>query len=265
MCTVSIVPFDDGFRVVCNRDERRRRAAATPPTAHSVDRRVAIFPVDPEGGGTWAGVNDAGVAAILLNRTSRHALAVRRTPVRSRGWIVPRLLACDSVPAALDLAARIDPTEFNAFRVVIAQRMAGAVLTSDGDALSLETVHLLQPLMWTSSSLGDELVEPPRRRLFDRLVTTRPEAWLRAQSRFHEHSWPRHPRVSVMMERADTRTVSRTSIDVTASKIELGYDPLRRLSQSGGSRRESAPRLGRISRSDFDRIAASDPRFQATL
>ena len=54
---------------MCNRDERRDRRAATPPAVHRLQHRTAIYPVDPVGGGTWIGVNDAGLAAALLNRT----------------------------------------------------------------------------------------------------------------------------------------------------------------------------------------------------
>ena len=63
MCTVTIVPSGDGFCLGCNRDERRDRAVALPPTVHSLRQQTAIFQVDPAGQGTWVGVNGAGVAA----------------------------------------------------------------------------------------------------------------------------------------------------------------------------------------------------------
>jgi hypothetical protein len=47
MCTVTIVPHHDGFRLVCNRDERRDRPAATPPTVHRLQHRTPIYPVVP--------------------------------------------------------------------------------------------------------------------------------------------------------------------------------------------------------------------------
>jgi hypothetical protein len=70
---------------------------------------------------------------------------------------------------ALDLAAGLDPMQFGLFRLVLAQRMVIAVVTSDGLALSVETMGIPRPLMLTSSSLGDAVVEAPRRRLFERL------------------------------------------------------------------------------------------------
>ena len=44
MCTVSIVPIADGCRVVCNRDERRTRAAARPPRTWPTEVSWATYP-----------------------------------------------------------------------------------------------------------------------------------------------------------------------------------------------------------------------------
>jgi len=226
MCTVTIVPYDDGFRLVCNRDERRDRPSATTPTAHRLRDRAAIYPVDPVGGGTWIGVNDAGLAAALLNRTIDAAVSPGRTPQRSRGLIIPDLLGCRSLTDAFDIAAGLDPALFDLFRLALVQRMAAVVLTSDGLELSAETMSLSRPLMLTSSSLGDAVVETPRRRLFDRLVLKNEGAWLSAQTRFHAHQWRSRADISVTMEREVARTVSRTSITVTSHASELRYDSL---------------------------------------
>src|SRR5262249_8211042 len=69
MCTVSVVASRGGVRLVCNRDERVSRPVAQPPALHRTAAGVAIYPVDPESGGTWVGVTDRGFAAVLINRT----------------------------------------------------------------------------------------------------------------------------------------------------------------------------------------------------
>lgn len=219
------LPKDDGFRLVCNRDEQRDRPPAIPPHISCLQDRAAIFPVDPVGGGTWVGVNDAGVAAALLNRTVDTAARIGRWPPRSRGLIIPALLGCESLADALDVTAALDPTRFDLFRLVVVQTNTVAVVTSNGFALSIEANDFSRPLMLTSSSLGDAVVEPPRRRLFEQLVE-KEGAWLRAQARFHRHRWRSNADISVTMERPDARTVSRTLIDVSSRAIELCYHGL---------------------------------------
>jgi hypothetical protein len=227
MCTVTIVPYSDGFRLVSNRDERLDRPAAAAPTVHQLPCTTAIYPVDPVGGGTWIGVNEAGLAAALLNRTIDSAAARDCMPPRSRGLIIPHLLGCRSLIEALEIAEGLDPAQFDLFRVVLVQRMAAVVLISDGITLSFETIGLSRPLMLTSSSLGDAVVEVPRRRLFERLVSKKKKgAWVAAQTRFHAHRWRSRGDISVTMQLPATRTVSRTCIAVTSRATYIRYDPL---------------------------------------
>ncbi len=224
MCTVTIVPLEHGFRLSCNRDERRDRQAALPPIVHTIASRQAIFPVDPISQGTWVGVNDAGLAMALLNRASDSLDALDDKPRVSRGNIIPGLLACRSPDEALERCLGLDAGTYERFRVLIVQDTTGVIVTSDTRTLSHEVVSLSRPIMETSSALGDVLVEGPRRQLFEQLFNQpRCSAWLRAQRHFHQHQWPARPEISVMMERADARTVSQTVIDVQPRTIKMAY------------------------------------------
>jgi Transport and Golgi organisation 2 len=232
MCTVSIVPTLDGCRVVCNRDERRTRAAARPPRVWSTGASWAVYPQDPESGGTWIGVNGDGLVVALLNGTSTSA-APHAMP-RSRGSIVPGLLACTTIARAVQACEALDVRLFEPFRLVMVQRDAVAVVTSDAARPSPEACPLVAPVMFTSSSLGDDVVEVPRRRLFERLVLAADD-WLRGQSRFHRHRWRRRPEISVRMSRGDAATVSRTTIDVTSRTVDLEYEALDLASRSAAT------------------------------
>ena len=229
MCTVTIVPLgDSGFRLVCNRDERLPRPAAIPPSWRCLGRSTAAFPVDPAGGGTWVGVNDAGVAMALLNRTTR---GTRRRPgggrsALSRGLVIPALLDCRSMNEALEAAQSTDYSAFDAFSLVIVAEHHVAELTNASGPASLRERTLHQPVLFTSSSLGDERVEGPRRRLFEALVKNDGAGWTLGQVRFHRTQWAARPDISVLMERPDARTVSRTVIDVHARGTRLDYEEL---------------------------------------
>jgi hypothetical protein len=226
MCTVTIVPQDDGFRLACNRDERRDRPPAMLPAVHRQRGVTAVYPVDPVGGGTWVGGNTAGLVAALLNRTMDGTVPAGSVRLRSRGLIVPPLLGCRVLADAVDIAAATDPMQFNRFRLVVVQGTEAALLTSDGWTLSCETLCVSRPFMLTSSSLGDDLVEAPRRRLFERMVIERKGPWSAdAQTRFHAHRWRSRAEISVNMERPDARTVSRTFIRVGRGGVELRYSP----------------------------------------
>jgi hypothetical protein len=230
MCTVTIVPLDDnGFRLVCNRDERRSRADARPPVRRLVGGIMAAFPVDPVGGGTWIGINEAGIAMAILNRTPRMEASHLPTsaPARSRGVIIPKLLRHRNLDVAVEAArVAVGSGRFAPFSLVIADAHRVGVLSTDGDVLSGDELNLSHPLLFTSSSLGDEVVEGPRRQLFESLVLEERADWLLGQFRYHRTQWTARPDISVLMERVDARTVSRTVIDASSGEASLHYEPL---------------------------------------
>jgi hypothetical protein len=225
VCTVSLVPSRSGVRIVCNRDERRARPEAYGPGVRQVGRRTALFPVDPVSGGTWIAANDSGLAIALLNRTSQRGEVPSSR--RSRGLIIPSVLGCDALDAAVDQAMRIDASTFEPFRLVFVQRSRVGVVASDGVTLLCERETIDRPRMFTSSSLGDHIVEAARRALFERmLLQVAPGEWRDAQRRFHRHRWRTRPEISIVMTRSDARTVSRTTIDLSSDRISLNYRPL---------------------------------------
>ncbi len=186
-----------------------------------------VWPCDPQSGGTWIGVNDAGLAMVLLNRAPRQAAPT--SPTTSRGVLIPRLLHATDLDAAA-ARARMRLTNgatprFDPFTLVMIQRRAVVVLDYDNGLNSVTRHRLIAPLLFTSSSLGDEVVDRPRRRLFAALVqaSRRP---LAGQARFHRHRWRDRPDLSVWMARPDAATVSRTVVDVRSNAISVAYAAL---------------------------------------
>jgi hypothetical protein len=226
MCTVSVVPLGDGVRMACNRDERLSRPEASRPRLRRAGNRTAVFPVDPVSGGSWIGVNDAGLALALLNR-NRPGDA-RGLAVRSRGTLIPRLLAAGTLAGLRRRLGRIlhsDAPRFEPFTLVAVHRGALGVAINDGRAWSFETRLLTRPIVFTSSSLGDALVTAPRRALFAALVRCSPRP-LEGQRRFHRHRWPGRPEISVCLSRPDAATVSRTIVDIRGTRASLSYQSL---------------------------------------
>lgn len=68
MCTVTYIPKTNGeFILTQNRDEDIKRAIATPPIEKIINGQKHLFPIDPQGGGTWIGISETSRVASLLN------------------------------------------------------------------------------------------------------------------------------------------------------------------------------------------------------
>jgi hypothetical protein len=235
MCTLTAIQperrADDVplFRVVVNRDEQRTRAEALPPRVARAGDHDAIYPIDPVSRGTWVGVNTAGLVVAILN-SNPIARPTNRPGLRSRGEIVPALLACSSVTAALAAASDIPAHEFPPFRLVAIERDRFVVVLGDSQRTTVQALRRFDaPFLATSSGLGDHIVEQPRRELFNAMLVRGVSDIADRQDAFHRHRWPDRHHVSVEMSRGDARTVSRTVVEVFHDSVRLTYRPLQEI------------------------------------
>lgn len=227
MCTLTVVPLPAGrVRVAFNRDESRTRPPGLPPARRRVGGRDAVLPTDPASGGTWLAVNDAGLVLAVLNATPPDP-GPRPVPARSRGAIIPALLGYGSVAAALaELDRAVRYPDFAPFRLVFAGGGLVADVRWDGRGPMVAS-RLLggRPVLFTSSGLGDHVVEGVRRELFEGAFAGPADGWEAAQDEFHRHRWPDRPYLSVNMDRADARTVSHAVIDLADAGATVTYHP----------------------------------------
>jgi hypothetical protein len=224
MCTVTVVPCQEAIHLACNRDELRSRPAALPPRIERFGPRRAVLPVDPTSGGTWVAANDAGLVLTLLNVNPGNGLATSAARL-SRGNIIPTLLHAETPLAAASSALALDAARYAPFRLVLVNWREAVEVRSDGARIRLvwRTV-LTSPQLFTSSGLGDQAVEGPRRQLFGEFFD-RPGDRLAQQEAFHRHRWPDRPHLSVCMDRQDARTVSHTVVSLGSDRITLAYHP----------------------------------------
>ncbi|MCG3130983.1 MAG: hypothetical protein FLDDKLPJ_01758 [Phycisphaerae bacterium] len=218
--------FTAGARLVCNRDESRSRPLALPPQIRRCGDRRAIMPVDPVSDGTWAAVNDAGIAATLLNVYPHpRGAGDPFTGRSSRGLILPRILSATDMASVLRQTGMLNPADYPPFRLVITDARDVVELLSDGTTARIVARSIGgRPHFFTSSGLGDDVVDGPRRELFhERFAPGRD--WPAAQSAFHRHAWPDRRNVSVCMERSDACTVSCTVMDIRDDHVSLTYTP----------------------------------------
>jgi len=140
MCTVSLVSMTNeagpAVRLACNRDESHQRPPATPPQLRRCGDLHALMPIDPVSGGTWVGVNEAGLVMTLMNiypvPFDREAFLANAGRYLSRGTIVPLLLECETLARAAEQAASLESRRYPAFRLLIADRHRRFEITASG-------------------------------------------------------------------------------------------------------------------------------------
>jgi len=140
--------------VAANRDEARQRASL-PPSVQRLGERRVLLPRDQVAGGTWLGVNDAGVAVAITNRADGSFDSQRA----SRGQLPLAALAMRSATEVLSmLKVRTAETLFNSFNLFCADREHAWVARWDG---SLQVTKLSPgAFVLTNSHNLDELQVP---------------------------------------------------------------------------------------------------------
>lgn len=226
MCTVTIVPTPSGpagYRMACSRDEQHGRTPAQPPQNVRFNGINALMPIDPHSGGTWVGVNEAGLSITLLNYNPPVPPIGRD---RSRGLVIPALLGSQNLDDLLSHASTIERERMMPFRLLACD---GRKLLAWRSTEPIDEAQVTQwdrlPVMLTSSGLGDHLVQTPRRALFESWFGETADDYLQRQLAFHQHRWPGREHLSICMHRDDARTVSYTTIDVADECITMNYHP----------------------------------------
>jgi uncharacterized protein with NRDE domain len=166
MCTLSFYPMQKGFILTSNRDVQVKRPAALPPEEVWVENRKLVFPLDPQGKGTWICADDRGKVWVLLNGARFNHLP--EPPYRmSRGLLL------------LDPALHQDPDSFRKsaslagiepFTLVEASIYSLKVFRWDGKVREVEELDPGVSHIWSSSTLYTPQVAKAREQVFRDLV-----------------------------------------------------------------------------------------------
>jgi len=220
MCTISFFPNQvEGYLLAMNRDEQHSRPAAT-----ELRREDGIsYPVDPQGGGTWIGVSDRGMAITLLNRYS-HGQVDSSKQYKSRGTIIPPLLKMESLDRVLGSIQRLDIREFPSFSLVLFDPRERKVVLfeSDGNELISREFGWV-PYFLTSSAFETQGIISYRKKLFESFLTHFPKIIKDKVVDFHLTQTPGQEARSILMSQAEARTVSFSLIEFWNGKIEFSY------------------------------------------
>jgi hypothetical protein len=221
MCTISFLPNDRGFYLAVNRDEKRARVAALPPSVVSLDGARAIFPLQP-GAGTWIAANDYGICLALINwhRIDREPAG----PIRSRGAIIQSLGGKSSLKQISGAFRKLSLPRLRPFRLLGFSLTEQKIAEWKWDLETLaETDFPWARSHWFSSGYDEPQAELERARVCaerSREKSTGSLDWLR---RLHRSHAPKRGPFSICMHRADAVTVSYTEVTVSRRHVVIRY------------------------------------------
>ncbi len=219
MCTLTWRTDGPGLELRFNRDELHARSPAEPPRVVVGPARRWVAPLDPDGGGTWLGANDAGLVVALLNGYRRGDVEAR--PWRSRGSLVVDLLQLDDSDAVLEHLRAADLRDLRSFQIHAWSGGAALLASWDGASLRHERVERCEAPL--SSSSRDPLgAARDRETLFLRLRAECDDE-AEVHRRFHASHEPVRGPTSPCMHRDDARTQSHSLVRVDPTGVEFQY------------------------------------------
>jgi len=221
MCTLSFVPKTDGFLLAMNRDEQRTRASGLPPAVHRCGDLAALYPSEP-GGGTWVGINEAGICASLINWYSRPQL--RSEPAFSRGMIIPRLLSCSYLEEAERSLLSFPLSRLKPFRLILMRSQGDGVCEYRSYESGVERVyHPWSCGHWFSSGHDEASASRVRGDVCRDAAKASDAGTLFWLERLHSAHNPEPGADSVCMHRDDAATVSLTVLEVSGDSASMSY------------------------------------------
>lgn len=221
MCTVTFAPRRTGYVLGMNRDEKLTRVEALPPEPRFIEARRVLFPSEP-GGGTWIGLNDAGVCLALINWYSV-AARVERNAI-SRGCIVTSAIGAIQSGGVDEKLAVIPLRRVNPFRLIGVFPEKREVIEWRWNLRKLTRQrHPWKTNTWISSGYDEPGAQITRTKNFRaalRQSSLGTLDWLRRLHRCHR---PERGPYSTCMHRADAATVSYAEIVCSATRTEMRY------------------------------------------
>ncbi len=166
MCTVVFIPYEGKYFMASLRDEHPDRGIAKLPVLSHSNPNKYISPIDPQGGGTWVGINNAGSAIILLNGGFVNHVKKEHYK-RSRGQIVTELL---SVNHPIKLWNEIELENIEPFTLIVWSVSTLMQMVWDGEKKYQIQVDATKAQIWSSSTLYNENDKLDRQKKYDEWI-----------------------------------------------------------------------------------------------
>src|SRR5271163_3713784 len=217
MCTLTWLKEASTYEVFFNRDELLTRQEENPPSYHNQGDVQFLAPVDPQGQGTWVGVNDRGVTLCLTNLYPSHRS--QGIHYKSRGQLLWSLLGFESLKDVVDQIKNMALQDYLGFRIVGFSLMENVcIIQFNEGGLNINTnANGLYPV--TSSSFHSQDVQNGRIRYFEETVGRNKKLNPQMLDIFHNSTHPQLGPYSVCMKRDDACTKSYSRVFVSQDNI----------------------------------------------
>ncbi|HEV3224386.1 MAG TPA: NRDE family protein [Puia sp.] len=197
MCTVTFIPSGNHFFFTSNRDEYAVRPIAVFPEQHKIGGQRLLFPLDPQGGGSWIAVHQSGNTAVLLNGATKAHLS--EPPYRkSRGLILLDIIT-NNVPVKtfedLDFD-RIEP-----FTIILFEDKNLYSCKWNGRSKRIELLNRFMPRIWSSVTLYGPDIIIKREKWFTKWIAENPHPSAADIIRFHLQGGDGDPDNDIHMNR----------------------------------------------------------------
>jgi hypothetical protein len=231
MCTVTLIPLQQGFILTSSRDEMLTRKTVA-PEFYDHNGKSLIYPRDIKGGGTWFAADQSGKIACLLNGGFREH--VRKEKYRkSRGLILLESFEYDSTH---DFYRSVDLEDIEPFTLLMINYNDGHDLFEliwDGEKKYFIERDIKQPGIWSSSTLYSPSVRATRRKWFNKWIM---DHWDYPEMAIRDFHTSRHgdtEQNDILMKRSGgLQTISLTQFKFENNSGRFYYNDLKENKES---------------------------------
>ncbi|MBI5373505.1 MAG: NRDE family protein [Sphingobacteriales bacterium] len=170
MCTVLFIPQQESVIFTSLRDENPGRHAVGGPVIMTGENWSFLAPIDPQAGGTWAGINNFGNVVILLNGAFENHKKKTRYK-KSRGLIVTGLLK--SVYPVVEWSL-MDMDGVEPYTLVVWSEQNLFQLAWDGEHKHRTHFDTGMARIWSSATLYSPGAKKNREALFENWIHSQP-------------------------------------------------------------------------------------------
>lgn len=222
MCTASWCFGDSSLTLCFSRDERKTRSEAIPPSVYSRDGCRYLAAIDPDGGGTWAAVNEHGLCVFLLNnyRAASGSLT-KRTGMVSRGSLPVHFAGCQSRDQAVSELREYCLDNYNPFILCFADTAGVVGFAWNGKRLD---AFDLEGGMVTTCSFRSEEIEAYRKERYVELRAKALRFGERQQRKFHTELQHPDAAFNTLMRREESRTHSISTVFLDEHGVRFVYE-----------------------------------------